>query len=490
MRRAYAISLIVIVILAGFLAKSDLDSAGELFPLASAVGWVEGNGRALQTDFIGSGIRPTQVVKIGANYVPRTPPILMLYYGAVTRIYSEIVNRPLDGADLPKLNRWTNFFGVVLWALVLFGGLVRLAICMGHGDGTKPVWAAWAAMAGSMAFSWFGLASVYLPVAAMSVWVMALIFRDFPKINPRDLITAGILGGFSGLFHPVGWLIVVFGLFYLFISAPEGGDEKNQAKGAIFFGVSAAVPILITLGMNFLFFGSVLPVQWIDLPPVTLSTGRLIQLFWHDIVGWNGILWLAPLTGVGLYAVIKGRGRIKLDSTVVFLIGIMAIVVLVWGIADDARMISENEGISQDFRVMPIELVAGKFQIVQLGASSGDIEDQRAYYERLYNRTDVFLWMGGRTAGLPVMLPVGIILAMIGWCGMGIGKFVNGWSWAGVRISGLIALVVSQAPYGNISDLMIQSGLMANPGHVPVIEAVLAVSIRLAEHWESGVLNF
>jgi hypothetical protein len=490
MRRAYAISLIIIVLLAGYLAKSKPDTASELFPLASAIRWVEGNGRALHTEFIGSGIRPINVVKIGSDYVPRTPPALVLYYGAVAKVYSGIVRRPLDGADLPKLSKWVNFPGVIPWALLLFGGLVNLAICLGCSGGTKPIWAAWAAIAGSMAFQWFGSVSVYLPAAAISVWVMALIFRDFPKIVVKNLIYAGILAGFSGLFHPVGWLMLIFGLFYLFISTPEGGDDKSQARGAIFFGLSAVIPVIIVLSMNFVFFGSLLPVQWIDLTPITLSIESLIQLIWHDLAGWNGILWLAPLTGVGVYVVLKGRERIKLDSTVIFLLGIMGVVVFMWGYADDARMISENEGIQQEFRIMPIELVAGKFQIVQLAGESGDVADQRAFYERLYIRTDVFLWMGGRTAGLPVFLPIGIILALLGWCGMGGGRFVNAWSWSGIRVGGLIALMISQAPYGAISDLAIIGAAIPNPGHIPVIEAVLAVSMHLAELWPSGVVNF
>ncbi|MCX6645379.1 MAG: hypothetical protein NTY09_03345, partial [bacterium] len=276
MRRAYSISLIIIVLLAGFLAKSKPDTASELFPLASAIGWVEGNGRALHTEFIGSGIRPANVVKIGSDYVPRTPPALVLYYGAVAKVYSGIVRRPLDGADLPKLSKWVNFLGVIPWALLLFGGLVNLAISFGCSGGTKPIWAAWAAIAGSMAFQWFGSVSVYLPAAAISVWVMALIFRDFPKIVVKNLIYAGILAGFSGLFHPVGWLMLIFGLFYLFISAPEDGDDKSQARGAIFFGLSAVIPVIIALSMNFVFFGSLLPVQWVDLTPITLSIGSLM----------------------------------------------------------------------------------------------------------------------------------------------------------------------------------------------------------------------
>ncbi|MCX6645474.1 MAG: hypothetical protein NTY09_03825, partial [bacterium] len=261
-------------------------------------------------------------------------------------------------------------------------------------------------------------------------------------------------------------------------------------RGAIFFGLSAVIPVIIALSMNFVFFGSLLPVQWVDLTPITLSIGSLMQLIWHDLAGWNGILWLAPLTGVGVYVVLKGRERIKLDSTVIFLIGILAVVAFMWGYADDARMIGENEGIQQEFRIMPIELVAGKFQIVQLAGESGDVADQRAFYERLYIRTDVFLWMGGRTAGLPVFLPIGIILALLGWCGMGGGRFVNAWSWAGIRVGGLIALIISQAPYGAISDLAIKGAAIPNPGHIPVIEAVIAVMMHLAELWPSGVVNF
>ena len=55
---------------------------------------------------------------------------------------------------------------------------------------------------------------------------------------------------------------------------------------------------------------------------------------------------------------------------------------------------------------------------------------------------------------------------------------------------------MSQAPYGAVSDYYMYIGLIIDrnqlpvTGHVPVLEALLAVILRLAEFWPSGVITF
>lgn len=491
--RAYVISLLILVLLVGILAKTKPGTAAEMFPLASAVGWVEGNGRALGTDFIGTGIRPAQVVKIGRNFIPRTTPVLMMYYGAVTRVYSEIVDRPLDGADIPMLSWLVNFLGILPWALFLFGGLVRLAKYWGCEDGTKPVWAAWAVIAGSLAFQWFGTMSPFLPVTALSVWVLVLLFEFEKKQTVKSLVIAAILAGISGMFHPSGWLWLIFGLFYLFVSTSESMDEKRQMKNVVIFGITAFVPVIIALVLNYLFFGTLLPVQMIDLQPITMAPGRIIQLIWHDIIGWNGLIWLSPLVVTGIFVMLLGSKDITGGSIVLFLVGMVAVILLVWGIGDDARLIAENESIRAEFLILPIELNSGRFQMVQLPTETGGYEEQQAFYERLFARTDVFLWTGGRSAGIPVFLPVAVILAILGWCRANGSVYLRAWNWAGVRFGGLLGLIISQAPYGAASELYLQASMdwvAQLLTHTPVLEAILAVSLRLAELWPSSVVKF
>ena len=168
----------------------------------------------------------------------------------------------------------------------------------------------------------------------------------------------------------------------------------------------------------------------------------------------------------------------------------MAVSLLVWGVADDARVQSEMEALRPEFRVAPVELVGGKFSMVDLGNESGTAEDQKAYVERLISRTDIFLSYGGRSSGLPVFLPVVLIVGLLGWIRLAPSRFWAGWMWTGVRLGGVIGLVMSQAPYGSQSDMVIYMGSLIGNGGSPILEALLAVSVRLSLLWPSGVVSF
>jgi len=496
MRRAYTISLLVIVALAGLLADRHPDTAAELYPLAGAIGWVEGSERALSPELVGAGVHPMYAIRVGARYVPRTPPPLMLYYGLSCRLYRDAVARPLDGADIPKLSGWINFLGVLPWAILLFGGLFRLSGLFGCPDGTKRIWAAWAAMAGSLALGWLGVVSVYLPVAALGCWTAAFVLEGKKKPSAGLLVLAGLLGGLAGVTHPTGWLWVVWGVFLLIVSPPSGISAARQAFCTVSFAISAALVILLSLVGNHLFFGSPLPVQWIDLQPITMGAGGLIRLVWHDLAGWNGILWLSPLLIPGLVRLVEKPNGIPGGSTLLLITGLLAMTLFVWGVVDDARLIGELDRIHPQLRVLPIELTGGKLEIVPPGNAQGGAEEQRADFERLVARTDIFLWTGGRPVGLPVFMPVACVLALLGWHRSTLSRFRQGWGWIAVRIGGLLGLIMSQAPYGSISDYSVYVGYVLNQagapvhGNAPIVEAVLAIAIRLAELWPSGVVTF
>ncbi len=490
MLRAYIISLILIAILVGILADWQPDTAAELYPVASSIGWVEGHGRALKPDLIGQGIRPAHVVKIGTSILPRTSPVMMLHYSAVCRIYRDAVGRSPDGADIPRLSWWIQFAGVLPWALLLFGGLYRLAGLWGKIDGMKRIWAVWAAIAGSLAFGWFGVMSPYLPVAALSCWTVALVFGSEKSKSPAPLIIAGLLAGLSGGWHPTGWVWIVWGLFFLFVASSSGSSPSRQTLSAVSFGIAAAVGVVFVLIGNYVFFGNPLPVQWIDLQPVRMNIGELVSLCWHNSFGWNGIFWLSPLVLAGFFAFRWKPDEVTGGEIGVFLIGVIAVVLFTWGIADDARLTGEIENIRPEFQVLPVELVDGEFKLVQLGAQQGSQEEREAYYEHLYARTDIFNWSGGRPAGIPIFFPVACMLALLGWCRLGAGRFQEGWNWVGVRIGGLLGLIMSQAPYGTITDAYMYLGWPPSSGQIPILEAMLAVAIKLAELWPSGVVTF
>ncbi len=496
MRYAFIISLFALLVLVGLLADRNPDNALELYPLASATGWVEGHGRSLDTDLVGVGIRPTNVVQIGTSYVPRVSPSMMLHYGIVARVYRDAIGRSFDGADIPGLSWWVNFLGVAPWALLLFGALSRLAVVFGVTDDKKAIMAAWAAMAGSLAFGWLGVASPWLPAAALAAWSIYLVLSSLDKPQIGKLVLAGLLAGFAGAGHPSGWVWIVWGVFLMFVAAPSGSEKSLQGRLIPGFALGAVVSIVICMVGNVLFFGTVAPVHFIDTQPYNMNFPWLIAVAWHDLVGWNGILWLSPLVIIGLiklsgYApVLPGR------QVTVFLILLATLVLLVWGVMEDVRLIGENERIVADFTVLPIEMTSGDLAIVQIGAAEGGFEEQRAYYERLVARTDIFLWTGGRSAGLPIFLPAAVLLALFGWCSIGLSKLQAFWNWAGARFGGLIGLVMSQAPYGAVSDYYMYIGLIIDrnqlpvTAHVPILEALLAVVLRLAEFWPSGVVTF
>ncbi len=490
LRKTSLVSLLILAILVGLLAVRQAHTSAELLPLASAVGWVEGNGRGLGPELIGAGVRPAHVVRIGTSYIPRTPPAMMLFCGGVCKVYRSIAGRPLDGADLPKLVWWINFLGVLPWALLLFGGLGRLAMLWGGDEGAQPEWASWAAIAGTMGFGWFGVASVYLPVAAIACWVVALVLESLISASPGGMILAGLAAGFAGAAHPTGWIWVVWGLFVRFVASPRGYQPSRNGIQVAAFGISAALAILITLVGNHLFFGTPLPVQWIDLQPFDLSTDRMMLLLWHDLIGWNGLVWLAPLVPVGLARMGSAPEDLVGGQFVVFVFGLVAVTLFIWGLADDSRLVDEIEQVPPEIRVLPVELVGGEFEMVQLGSSGDTPDERRAFYERLVERTDVFLYTGGRSPGLPVFLPIGLMLGLMGWCWIVSSRFWGAWSWIGVRWGGLVGLVMSQAPYGSVADLFTYAGLLPSNGHVPILESLLAVCIRLAEFWPSAMISF
>jgi len=490
MPRANLVSLLLIVVLVAVLADREPDTSAELFPLASAVGWVEGHGRDIKPDLVGVGIRPPRVVRIGSGYVPRTPPAAMLCNAGVCKIYRGIVGRPLDGADIPKLSWWINFLSVLPWALLLFGALRRLAVLWGQDEGTGPEWAAWAVMCGSLALGWFGVASPYLPVAALGIWTVVLILEA--SVNPSlgMMIVAGLMAGFSGAAHPSGWLFVLWGVFYLFATPPAMYLPEKQTRLLTCFAGAAAVAVVVTLIGNAIFFGSPLPVQFMDMQPPYLDFGPLARLAWHDLVGWNGVLWLAPLVLAGIARMMSAPDKVLGGPVMMFLLALLAIAFLTWGVVDDSRLTNEIEQVPLELSVIPVELSGGEFSMVQIGSSGESIEERRSRFERLIERTDVLLWIGGRSPGIPLFLPAAVLLAMLGWCWRDVTRFWSGWTWAGVRWGGLMGLFMSQAPYGSVSDLFFYLGLLPGSGHIPILEAILAVSIRLAEYWPSGIISF
>ncbi|MFH1675883.1 MAG: hypothetical protein ABIC40_02575, partial [bacterium] len=438
---------------------------------------------------VGAGVKPVGTFKVGSSLVTRTPPILMIYYGAVVKIYRGSVDRPLDGVDLPKLCWWLNFIGVLPWALILFFALIRLGKIFGAEKGTAPIWAAWAGMAGTLVFGWFGTVNEWLPTAALSMWCVALVIEG--KRNPRAFafVLAGIAGGLAGLFNPSGWLWAVWAIFYLLVS-PTDSDDSSQARFVTYFTLSALAGVILSAVGGFFFYGKPLPVQWIDLQPITMDTGALLRLLWHDLIGLNGIIWLAPLTIPGFFALVKSRDSLHEAGLLKFLIGLIVLVFLVLAIGDDARVISEDHRVPAALRLVPVELVDGNFAIVNMGKQEGTEKEYQAYLEAMFRRTDLFYWQCGRSPGLPMFLTASILLGMIGWCGLAGRRFWANWNWLGVRFGGMIGLVMSQAAYGGSVEMARYMGALAGNGSIPIAEALISVSIKLAELWPSGVVRF
>jgi len=343
MQRAYIISFLIIVVLVALLAGREPSTSAELLPTASAVGWVEGSGRDLKPELTGSGVRPAHVVKIGSSYIPRTPPAMMLFYGGVCRVYREVVGRPLEGADIPKLSWWINFLGVLPWALFLFAGLRRLAILWGMDERSEPDMAAWAVMAGSLAFGWLGVVSPYLPLAAIACWLVVIVLEAAIEPHRRMMFIGGLLAGLAGAAHPAGWIWVVWGIFLLFVSSPKGISQARQTLLTIYFAVAAAAGIVLCLLGNALFFGTPLPVQLIDIQPLDFDMNNLLALLWHDLIGWNGLLWLSPLVVPGIARIASGDSNLMGGPAMMLLITLAAVALMAWGISADARLIDEME---------------------------------------------------------------------------------------------------------------------------------------------------
>jgi hypothetical protein len=414
----------------------------------------------------------------------------MLFYGAVCKVYRQAADRPLDGADLPRLCWWINFLGVLPWALLLFGALVALARFWGVGEGAGAIWAGWAGMAGSLVFGWLGVTSVHLPTAALACWTVALVLGARKRLSIAALVLAGLCGGFAGAAHPAGWVWVAWGLFLLFIVPPEGVGSGRQALLTAGFGFAAGAGIVVSSIGNMFFFGSPMPVQWMDLQPISLDLGGLLRLAWHDLVGYNGVLWLSPLIVPGVAALRGGANDEAGRAAMRFLVGLAAVVLLVWGIADDARVVSEIESIRPQLLLLPVELTGGRFEIVELGQAAGGQEEAKEYFERLYGRTDVYYWQGGRSPGLPIFLPAAVILGLLGWCRAAGSRIWTGWVWLGARWGGVMGLVMSQAPFGSAAAAYVYVGSAAGGDRAPILQALLAVSAKLAELWPSGVVGF
>src|SRR4030042_476693 len=88
---------------------------------------------------------------------------------------------------------------------------------------------------------------------------------------------------------------------------------------------------------------------------------------------------------------------------------------------------------------------------------------------------------GTGAPGSPVFLPIGLILGMLGWTRLGASRFRDAWMWVGVRFGGLLGLIMSQAPYGSVSDIFTYAGLLPSNGRIPILESVVAGWIRLGE---------
>jgi len=495
MYKGLIISLLAIAVLVGIAADRTPDTSSELYPLASAIGWVGGHNRELKADLTGAGVKPVNVVQIGSSTVPRTPPAIMLHIGAVTRVFKDIVGRELDGADLPKLSWWVNFLGVLPWALILFLALYNLAGSFGCVEPYEKLTAAWAAIMGSLAVGWFGNVSTYLPVAALSSLSIYFLLTGIKNNKPMHLLGAGLLIGLSGAAHPSGWTWAVLGPVYLFITL-TGSSGKNFIKFLTFMLLGLIISIVVVLAGNFLFFGTILPVQFIDVQAPDLGPAQLTALAWHDIIGWNGILWLSPLIIPGIIGLTRRGEKNATDIPLMFLIGVTAIILLSWGISEDSRVIAENENFPPEFAVVPLELNEGQFSLVEMESSQGSDAERRAYYEMVFSRTDVFLFNGGRPVGIPVFLQGAVLLSLIGWCRF-VGSRVSGSIvWVLVRLGGFFGLVTSQAPYGGVSGYYLFMGMILDQSGDPVysknpfLEALLSVTTRLAELWPSGVVRF
>lgn len=488
MHRAHIISVLILVGLVALAAGHQPRTAAEFFPIASALNMVEGKGAGLTPELIGAGIRPAHLVRAGNQYVPRTPPVMMGYYWFMVKNYRQAVGRPLDGPDLPKLMWQINFWGALPWVILLYGALIRLGANF-RKDGTGNVWGAWAAIAGSLAFGWFGSPSEFLPTAALGIMSAALLMESMQKKSIGKLLASGICSGLAGMWHPCGWLWAVWGLATIFVSLPQGSGAGRSSASIAVFGSGAGFWIVVSCFINAKIFGIPLPVQMIDVQPIDFDTGEYARLIWHDIVGWNGIIWLAPLVVPGMVALVAGYGETDPHGSNRILLGFVMLAMLVWGIADDARIISDIGNVRKEFRVAPVELINGQFAMVQIGRLNED-EDASRYLERLLSRTDIILGNGGRPVGIPTFLGAALFLGIIGWFRISSSRFWNTWMWIGVRWGGFAGLIVSQAPYGSISEMVKYIGMIASDGRVPFLESMLAFSVRLAELWPSGVVRF
>jgi hypothetical protein len=493
MRRAYLISLLLILVLTGLLSRRTADTAPEFLPLASAIGFVEGYGRAIEPETLAAGVRPSHSVRIGTSIVPRTPPAMFLHIALVTRIYRTVTGHPIDDSGLPELIWLINFSVTSLWTLILFGAIHRLALFW-KPDSVSDFFAvevSWAAIAGSLALGWFGVESVYLAMAALCVWNFVLILESFEKPSTGKLLLAGLCGGFAGAAHPAGWVFPIVGLLAMFIGGEsEEDNSKGPGSGLAAYISMLVLGMLIALAGNFQFFGTFAPVQAIDRAPLNFEGGFLPGAIYQDILGFNGIIWLCPLILPGIVALAKGAAPKHNISSIRLALMLALVATLSWGIAEDMIVQTENEMVPGDFRVLFVEINNGHFSLVDIGGQVTTPEEVQAYYERLHARTDIFVYQLGRASGIPIMLPILLILGIYGVSCFRENKFWNSWIWVGVRIGALLGLVMSQAPYGSVTGLVQYTGQAIVDSSIPILESLLALCIRVAELLQSGVVSF
>lgn len=492
MRYAFLISLLLLTTLCGFLARRSADTSAELLPVVSAIEWVETGNRAIPPEMIPAGVQPANSMRIGKSLLPRTPPIIAIQNFLIVKIYRDLSGHKIADNDLPSLIWLYNVLGIVPWALFLFLGIRRFSEFLrtdSDGNTSSSIEISWAAISGAMVFGWLGSSGIYLPMTALAVWSILLLIEAFRKFSFAKFLVAGLCAGFAGSLHPSMWAIIILGIFSLSIDPDENG-KGNLTKSIIAFGLGGLAAAGLSLVSNAIFYGTIAPVQFIKPVLIKHDIFELMRLIWHDTVGLNGIVWLCPLFLSGIFAM-GGKGiSIKLSQAMKLFLVLFSAVILFWGIADSARTESENRSINENFRMIPVELVDGNFTIVNLSGASGGIDEAKAYFELLHSRTDVFFSLGGRPAGIPLAVPMLLIFSVMGLVGMRSGTFGSGFNWAAIRIGGFWGLIMSQAPWGTSAEAFIYTGRVVGQGNIPIMEALLSVSIRLAELWPSGIITF
>ena len=88
-------------------------------------------------------------------------------------------------------------------------------------------------------------------------------------------------------------------------------------------------------------------------------------------------------------------------------------------------------------------------------------------------------------------MPMAVMLAVYGLCSLRTWRpILSGWKWAGIRIGLFFSFIMSQAPYGYHESVYLYTGAALGEGRIPIMESILALSVKLAELWRSGVVTF